>query len=587
MDYGTFTATPAQPATEQQPASGISAGGVFTLVVAVAVAAAMKWGPRRALRPQAAPKETGNSTEALPVVSMEQLRGSGPAQSLEKDAEKNPGQNAAVEKGPSLLSAPTMKLLAHKLGIPYELAQRLQKDAWKSMCHNRGLAGLERGEVEKTPYGVAVHVVFRGRLDFPSVQRGVGQLETGLDVTSGTIRLRKGATAGRGIVDVRLRDPLAGGVPWEAPDVPVRLAHPLRLAVTPFGDTVELDLKQRTGIFGTSGSGKSCVQRLIGAHVAAAIDAELELWDLKFGVESQHYAGKAHRVTSVDDAVDRLDWLLDTEFPRRAAKMKERGVSEWVETPWDPARVIVIDEGNVIVRGFGEWREEDEDGRPSGAKGLPLKRLFTAVEQGRALGVYFVWATQYPKAESLPTEIRSQLNVRVCLRLESSEEAAVVFKDDVRDGWAPHDLLGPGWLLVKSAVHRVPVDAKAVWLSSDSFRELSAAVLDSGQDTAGDSGTVRDSEALTVRAPGQSLKDSPVPSPVLSAVPDKTASTVSLDIWTVLLLSEDSLSLSEISRRTERSKSSVHAALAKMLEKEEVVRDGDGYRLRVAGTDCG
>jgi hypothetical protein len=579
MEYGTSTAVPAQPVTEQQPDSGISAGGVFTLVVAVGIAVAVKWTGRRNRTVQQTQtkqgkknkKGSGSAPEALPVVGMEQLRGNSPAPVLEK----------ATEKGSSLMDGPRAKLLAHKLGIPQALAQKLQKESWSAMCRDRNLAGLERGDMEATPYGVAVHVEFRGRLDFAAVQRGVDQLETGLDVLSGTIRLRKGVTAGRGIVDVRLRDPLADGVPWEAPAVPVRLAHPLRLAVTPFGDTIELDLKQRIGLFGASGSGKSCVQRLIGAHVAQAIDADLELWDLKLGVEAQHYAGKAHQVTSVGAAVARLDWLLNVEFPRRADKLRERGVSEWKETPWDPARVIVIDEGNVIVRGFGEWREEVEEGEKPGSKGLPLRRLFTAVEQGRALGVYFVWATQYPKAANLPTEIRSQLNVRVCLKLESSEESAVVFKDDVRDGWAPHDLYGPGWLLVKSAAHRSPVDAKAVWLSTDTFRSLSG-TADSGQD--------RDADRtpLPTRTAGQSLSaDCPAPSPVLSAVPDRTASTVSLDIWTVLLLSSDSLSLSELADRTGRAKSSVHGALAKMLEKDEVVRDGDDYRLRVADTDCG
>lgn len=573
MDYGTSTAVPAQPVTEQQPDSGISAGGVFTLLVAVGIAVAVKWTGRRNVaaqqaRPKQDTKSSGSAPEALPVVGMEQLRGNASVPVLEK----------ATEKGASLMDGPRAKLLAHKLGIPQALAQKLQKESWSAMCRDRNLAGLECGDMEATPYGVAVHVEFRGRLDFAAVQRGVDQIETGLDVLSGTIRLRKGTTAGRGIVDVRLRDPLEGGVPWEEPAVPVRLAHPLKLAVTAFGDPVEVSLKQRVGVFGTSGSGKSCVQRLIGAHVAAAIDAELDVWDFKHGVEAQHYAGKAHRVTSIDAAVSRLDWLLDTEFPRRAAKMKARGVSEWVETPWDPALVVMIDEGNALVRGFGEWREEaEEEGGKQGAKGAPLKQLFTAVEQGRALGVYWVWATQYPKAASLPTEIRSQLNATVCMKLRTDGEARVVFgDDDVSAGWAPQDLYGPGWLLVQDDTHTEPVDAKAVWLSVDSFRALSASVPDT------------DRTAMPVRTAGQSLSSGgPVPSPVLSAVPDRTASTVSLDIWTVLLMSEDSLSLSELADRTGRAKSSVHGALAKMLEKDEVVRDGDNYRIRVADTDCG
>lgn len=581
MTYGTYLAVRTEPAEQPPATDGISVGGVLTLVVAVAIAVVVKRTGRRGGEPKPQPSA---GTGPLPTVSMDELRGAPPVAATGTD------EADAPEKAASVLGAPAVKLWAHRMDIPYALAQRLQKGAWSAMCKARKLPGLERGEVEKTPYGVAVHVQFRGSLDFGAVQRGVDQIETGLDVESGTVRLRTGVTAGRGILDVRLRDPLADGVPWEQPSVPVRLAHPLRLAVTPFGDTLELSVKQRVGVFGTSGSGKSCVQRLIGAHVAQAIDAELEIWDLKFGVESQHYAGKAHRVTTVDAAVSRVDWLLNTEYPRRAAKMRERGVSEWSETPWDPARVIVIDEGNALVRGFGEWRQEGEEEGKQGPKGLPLKDLFTLVEQGRALGVYFVWATQYPKAASLPTEIRSQLNATVCLKLRTDTEARVVFGDDVPEGWAPQDLYGPGWLLLQDDTHAVPVDAKAVWLSVDTFRAVPVG------------GTSPDKPALVSRTPGQSLsRDSH------GRTPDGTGqdtdsraghghvsldkgqdadsgadrTDVATDVWLVLSVSEAPQGASELARRTGRAKSSVHAALKRMTEDGRVVQYGAGYRLRV------
>lgn len=586
MEYGTFTAAPKQP--EQQPPSatdGISAGGVLTLVLAVAVTVVIKRAGRRGPAPRRPPKNVTSIQGDIPTVTIEDLRGEA-APNPEPDAS---GDESGEEKGGSVLSAPAVKVWAHRLDIPYELAQRLQKSSWSAMCKARRLAGLERGDVEKTPYGVAVHVKFRGSLDFPAVQRGIGQIETGLDTGDGAIRLRKGQTAGRGILDVRLRDPLADGVPWEQPSAPVRLAHPVRLAVTPFGDTVELNVKQRIGIFGTSGSGKSCAQRLIGAHVAQAIDADLEIWDLKFGVESQHYQDKAYRVTEVADAVDRVEWLLNVEYPRRAAKMRDRSVSEWNETPWDPARVIIIDEGNVVIRGFSEWRGEGEDGTPSGVKGLPLKDLFTLVEQGRALGVYFVWATQYPKAASLPTEIRSQLNATVCLKLRTDGESRVVFGDDVSEGWAPHDLFGPGWLLVQDNTHNEPVDAKAVWLSVDTFRSVPV------------SGPSPDKPALVSRTPGQSLSqdshertldragqdtDSRTESGHVSL--DKGRDTdsrtdVATDVWLVLSVCEAPQGVSELARRTGRSKSAVFAALKRMVDDGRLVQYGAGYRLRTTG----
>ena len=98
-----------------------------------------------------------------------------------------------------------------------------------------------------------------------------------------------------------------------------------------------------------------------------AVDAELEIWDLKFGTESQHYQGKAHRVTTVDEAAARVDWLLDVEFPRRAALMAAQGTSSWKESPTTPAMVLMVDEGNVIIREF----KDDQ-----------LKRFFRVAEQG-------------------------------------------------------------------------------------------------------------------------------------------------------------------------------------------------------------
>lgn len=594
MEYGTYLGTAKPVVTQYDSGEGISATGVLTLAAVVAIAVAMKWSGRTKKVPQktdqptppgkAVPQPPGN----LPSVSMDVLQGNDLVTAPAVPS-GNAAAPAAVEKGRSILGAPAVKVWAGKMDIPYELAQRLQKHEWSAMCSRRKLPGLERGDVERTPYGVAVHVQFGNALDFPTVQRGISQIETGLDVADGTIRLRKGATAGRGILDVRLRDPLEEGTPWEAPSVPVRLAHPVKLAVTPFGDTIEMSVKQRIGVFGTSGSGKSCVQRLIGAHVAQAIDAEGEIWDFKHGVESQHYAGKARRVTTVEDAVDRVDWLLNSEYPRRAAKMKERGVSEWVETPWDPALVIILDEGNAVIRGFGEWREEDEDGKPAGTKGLPLKDLFTLVEQGRALGVYWVWATQFPKAANLPTEIRSQLNATVCLKLRTDGEARVVFGDDVSDGWAPQDLYGPGWLLLQDDAHTDPVDAKAVWLSVDTFRSVPIG------------GTVPDKARLVSRTPGQSLSSDNGTVPVQETGQDTDRTDVSLDkgqdsetvpdtdtdradvstdVWLVLSVSETPQGVSELARRAGRSKSAVHAALQRMTEDGRVLRYGAGYRLR-------
>jgi hypothetical protein len=349
----------------------------------------------------------------------------------------------------------------------WTLALRLEHSRWNAMTKNARLSKdatartdggyLRRKAVRHVAGGAKVKLRIPSGSSPASVRKQLPTIQAHLGQPTGTrIRLQPAGRDDHLWLHIRF----AGGaatVPWTPTAGPVRLRDPLRLSVTPYGDDVTLDVRNRIGIFGTSGSGKSCVQRLIGAHVVASVDADLLMIDLKQGLESQHYEGKAGRITTAADAVACVDHLLDTEFPRRAARMLELGTSTWRESSEDPALVVMVDEGNVLVRDFTPAQ---------------LDRFFTLAEQGRALGVYLVWATQFPKATNLPTALRSQLNIRICLQLISSEEAAVVFKDEVANGWAPHTLVGSGALLIKSAAHRSPEESQALWLDEDVFRTV-------------------------------------------------------------------------------------------------------------------
>lgn len=442
-------------------------------------------------------------------------------------------------------------LWAWRYGMPIRVARRiLERDRWDGMCTARQLAGLKRGKVARTPSGVAVNVTLTRSLTAPVVASRISQLEAGLGLRRGSVRLLapESSRADKAVLQLTLRDPLAKSVLWQPPTEPVRIADPVHLATTPHGDKVTISAKQRIGIFGTSGSGKSCVQRVLGAHIVQAIDAVLTVIDLKQGLESQHFAGKAHRITNVPDAAAYVDWLLDTEFPRRAARMLEWKTSEWRESETDPALVVMIDEGSVITRDF---------------KPDQLKRIFTAIEQGRAMGVYFVWVTQFPKSTNLPTELRSQLNVRVCLRLESSQESAVVFKDETSEGWEPHKLRDH-WLLVKSSKHRAPQEAKGVWLDEKTFRGIRP-----GRPV---------TDTPTTAAPAAPVAE-PKPKPAAASAKPMVAD----DLMGALLTSEQPLGVSELARRTGRSKAAVHAALNKLTTDGAVTKGGDNqYSIPLA-----
>lgn len=477
------------------------------------------------------------------------------------------GRRAIRAAGRRIVRYIRIGLWGARLRIGYRLALRLQPERWDGMVQARKLTGLRRGKVRRTPGGIAVRLTLGGALDLEAVRARTSQLETGLGLRRGSARVKPTSRADKAVLDIVLRDPLAKPIEWTKPAQTVRLAAAVKLSVTPFGDTISLDVKQRVGIFGTSGSGKSCVQRLLGAHIVQAVDADLEVWDLKFGIESQHYEGKAHRVTTVEDAVARVDWLLDEEFPRRAAIMSARGTSTWKETPTDKALVLMVDEGNVIIREFTAEQK---------------KRFFRVAEQGRALGCYLIWATQYPKATNLPTELRSQLNVRICLKLNSSEESELVFKEEAGQGWEPHRLRGVGWLLIKSDAHREPEESKAVWLSESVFRTIGPVTQQKALVPVSRPVPPRPTKAPTVHLPAA---QQPVQKPVASKKIDVKV-TMADEIRLALAVAFTPVGNNEIARQIGRDRGAVSRVISKLVAAGEVATNEDKkYTLITATAD--
>lgn len=416
---------------------------------------------------------------------------------------------------------------------PYQF---LSPEAWDRMCRKRKLGGLRFLGREETPFGVDVSVQFGGSLTFPYVQNNIGQLQAGLHLPHDwRIQLRKGSSSAYGTVRIITHDPLEGQLLWQPSTKTVHLSDPLRVSRTAYGEDVFISLKRRIGLFGTSGSGKSCTERVIAAHVIQAVDADLEIWDLKYGLESEHFEGKAERVKNAGEARNRVQWLLESEYPRRAQIMRQKRTSTWNETPEDRALVVMIDEGNGIIRNLTSAQ---------------IKDLATAIETGRALGVYFVWATQFPKSDNMPTEIRSQFDCRISMLLLNAEESRVVYKEAVDEGWAPHLLIGPGWMLIKDTEHRIPEESKALWLSEETVPSIS------------------------VSSSAERL--------IQSSLIEKVDNSVSEDVWGVLVMAEvqgdGPLGVSELSRRTGRSKSAVHGALSRMEDTGQVCRTGTTER---------
>lgn len=518
----------------------------------------------------------GGLVDALGVKGMIVLLTLGTLFLLKSKSVRKAASQALRRAGRWLVRYVRIRLWALRMGMPLRLAHRLQPERWRAMCEARKLSGLKRGKVRRTPMGVDVRVTLGGSLTLETLTARIKDLETGLGTRRGAIRVEGLDSAHKALVRITVRNPLKKPVPWDAPAGPVTITDPARLSMNPFGEWTEIDLRQRILVVGASGSGKSSVQRVLSAPVVLAVDADLEVWDLKQGTESQHYAGLADvRVTTPDECRARIKYLREVEIPRRAAIMQKLKTSTWPTSAQYRDRVVMVDEGAALIR------ELDED---------ELGELFTFLEQARAYGIYLWWATQFPKSSNLPTELRSQMSAVIALKMRRASESRVVFEDLTREGWTPHRLPGKGWLMLLDDDHQDPEESRAAWLDEKAFRRLIP-----GQTPAVEAAP----ERLAIEAapaapviPPMPTEPPTVPAPreeeSAAADPEPLDELPTLDAVRAALAdaSAGGSSAAELTVATGRGKSQVYAALQELQDDGAVVKVGRG-RYALASTEAG
>lgn len=477
-----------------------------------------------------------------------------------------------------------ISLWAARLRMPVRLAIRLQPDRWREMTAARKLVGLKRGRVRRTPMGVDVRVTLGGGLNLDTLTARIKDLETGLGTRRGAIRVEPGTAAHKAVVRITVRDPLRKAVPYPALEGLVSIAHPAPLSMNPFGEWTAIDLQQRILIVGASGSGKSSVQRVLAAPVIVAADADLEVWDLKQGTESQHYEGKADvRITTADQARARLAWYMEQELPRRARVMQAKRTSTWPTSMEHRDRVVMVDEGAALIRELSD----DE-----------LALFFTFLEQARAFGIYLWWATQFPKGTNLPTELRSQMSALVALKMRRQSESRVVFEDLTKEGWTPHRLPGKGWLMLLDDEHQDPEESRAAWISETEFRKLKPYERHERPAPAAPAQPVvppMPTYAPTVPAADTamdeavSLTKTRVPAPATEPEPERELVELSVPDAIRAALADapaTGMSAAELVVATGRGKSQVYAGLQELTDDEAAVKVGRG-RYVLASAEAG
>ncbi|WP_406188982.1 FtsK/SpoIIIE domain-containing protein [[Kitasatospora] papulosa] len=233
----------------------------------------------------------------------------------------------------------------------------------------------------------------------------VQQLNQALGDREGRIRLR-----------VSLNLPFTGK-PTPGPLLSVDhvdLWQPIPMGINLRGQEVSTSWVERSGLFGGEpGAGKSAAANDL--LIAAALDPSVSLYlcDGKAGADITPFEQIAAMYDTDGDPerlLEILDHIWTVEIPRRRALAKEHGSRKLTaamaaKDPRANLAVLLVDEWSSY--GAAAERKVREE----------LERLLRLiVQQGRALGIITLAATQKPDSDSVPTGIRDILSIRWAMR---------------------------------------------------------------------------------------------------------------------------------------------------------------------------
>lgn len=226
---------------------------------------------------------------------------------------------------------------------------------------------------------------------------------------------------------------------------------------------------------GETGSGKSGVcNSLIGALAEVANVAVCGI-DLKL-VELSPWLGRLTVLAITPAEADRLLVDLRNLIRDRARFLKANGYRKW-EDKFGPWVVLVVDElaelqaldADVLADAI-----DDPDSAQallrSGRNGQQVRTglLGSLARLARFCGVTIVGATQYPSAEVIDQQIRTQLTIRIMLRVASGEQVNVCLGQGYGSAISPKSI-GPserGGLWIAGLPDSVePIRGRAHWVS--------------------------------------------------------------------------------------------------------------------------
>ena len=231
-----------------------------------------------------------------------------------------------------------------------------------------------------------------------------------------------------------------------------------------------------TLIAGLTGGGKSGVTNAITGAVAGRADTAIVGIDLKL-VEQWPWRSRMTTCATTTAEADGLLADLRALIQQRATLLQSVGRRMW-SADLGPWMLLVVDELAELT-GFdpddliqavasGDTKDVIRNGR--NAAQIRIALLGSLARMSRFCGITIVAATQYPSHEVLDQQIRTQLTLRIMLRVASGEQIDVCLgrgygkRIDVRS--IPPGEPGGLWM-VGHPNHPEPVRARAYCLADD------------------------------------------------------------------------------------------------------------------------
>ncbi|MGH1491797.1 MAG: FtsK/SpoIIIE domain-containing protein [Acidimicrobiales bacterium] len=230
-------------------------------------------------------------------------------------------------------------------------------------------------------------------------------------------------------------------------------------------------------IGGETGSGKSgVVNNIIGAAAGlpcvaiCGIDlkrVELTPWTPRLTCLAKTPADAARLLVAVRDLIEQRSRFMELHGYR----MWRSEFGPWVLLVADELAELQAIDANLLADAI----DADDGGRKALAAGKSGQQVLTALfgslaRMARACGITMVGATQYPSADVIDQQIRTQMAIRIMLRVSSGEQVNVCLGQGYGSQISPNSI-GPsergGLWIVGTDDAPKPVRARAHLVTDD------------------------------------------------------------------------------------------------------------------------